>query len=126
MRRSASAAWWTYPLTDIGLLIDENLAARLVRDLADIFPGSAHVSDFGLLGRSDPEIWQAARAHGLAIVTKDEDFQRVSILQGAPPKVIWIGLGNCSTAEIAGLLRRRRKEIEEFLSDGEAAFLVLR
>lgn len=32
------------------LLFDENLAARLVGDLADIYPDSAHVSALGLGG----------------------------------------------------------------------------
>ncbi|MBS0169692.1 MAG: DUF5615 family PIN-like protein [Nitrospira sp.] len=30
------------------------------------------------------------------LVTRDEDFLRMSLLRGAPPKVIWITLGNCS------------------------------
>jgi predicted nuclease of predicted toxin-antitoxin system len=98
----------------------------LVRPIADIFPGSAHVSDFGLLGGSDREIWEAAQTHALTIVTKDEDFQRLSILYGPPPKVIWVGLGNCPTAEILQLLRRRQRDIQEFLENGEAAFLILR
>ena len=59
-------------------------------------------------------------------MTKDEDFQRLSLLQGAPPKVIWIGLGNCSTAEIAQLLRNRHDEIVQFLEHPEAVFLALR
>lgn len=111
---------------DTGLLLDENLAARLVRAVGDIFPGFAHVSELGLLGRPDQYIWQAARSRGMAIVTKDEDFQRLSILRGHPPKVIWVGLGNCSTTEVSQLRRRRQKEIEDFLADEDAAFLVLR
>ena len=41
-------------------------------------------------------------------MTKDEDFHRLSVLHGPPPKVIWIRLGNCSTDEVIRLLRRRR------------------
>jgi predicted nuclease of predicted toxin-antitoxin system len=94
--------------------------------LADVFPGSAHVEQFSLLGASDLEIWRQAARSGLAIVTKDEDFHRLSVLQGMPPKVIWIGIGNCSTEDVAGLLRNRRDVIEAFLAHDEAAFLVLR
>jgi predicted nuclease of predicted toxin-antitoxin system len=79
----------------------------------------------GLAGGSDRAIWQHAREHGLVIVSKDEDFQRLSVLYGAPPKVIWIRLGNCSTAEIIRLLSERRSEIDGFLADEEAAFLAL-
>src|SRR2546422_6085470 len=38
-----------------------------------------------------------ARDHGLVIVTKDENFHRLSVLLGPPPKVMWVRLGNCST-----------------------------
>jgi len=107
------------------LLFDENLAGRLVADLADLYPGCAHVGDRGLAGGSDHAIWQHARDHGLVIVSKDEDFQRLSVLFGAPPKVIWIRLGNCSTADIIRLLGERRNEIDRFVADEELTFLAL-
>ena len=107
------------------LLFDENLAARLVVELADLYPGCVHASDRGLVGGSDQAIWQHARDHGLVIVTKDEDFQQLSVPYGAPPKVIWIRLGNCSTADIIRLLRGRRSEINRFVADGDAGFLAL-
>jgi len=78
-----------------------------------------------LAGSSDRLIWQHALDHGLVIVTKDEDFHRFSVLYGAPPKVIWIRIGNCSTADIARLLTERREAIDRFVEDEEAAFLAL-
>jgi predicted nuclease of predicted toxin-antitoxin system len=107
------------------LLLDENIAARLISSLAELYPGCAHVDDCGLAGASDLAIWQYARDHNLVIVSKDEDFQRLSVLHGAPPKVIWLRLGNCSTADIGNLLIGRRGEIERFVADREAAFLAL-
>jgi len=109
----------------VGLLFDENLSARLVASLADFYPGSAHVGALNLVGASDDEIWIVAKSSGLAIVSKDEDFQRFSILYGPPPKVIWIRLGNCSTDQIIALLRHRHGEIMAFLADKEAGFLEL-
>jgi predicted nuclease of predicted toxin-antitoxin system len=113
------------PPEPIRLLFDENLSARLIAALADIYPGSAHVSELGLAGESDDAIWDHARQHGLAIVSKDEDFQRLSVLYGPPPKVIWVRLGNCSTSQIITLLRHRRSEIAAFLDEQDAAFLAL-
>lgn len=107
------------------LLFDENLAARLVGALADLYPGSIHVGDIDLAPASDRAIWAHARDDGLLIVTKDEDFHRLSVLHGPPPKVIWFRLGNCSTDEVARLLRMRRDEIETFVVHEEAAFLAL-
>ena len=73
----------------------------------------------------DRAIWTYAAANGLVLVTKDEDFQRLSLLQGAPPRVIWIGLGNCSTGDVARLLRSRHDDIVQFFEHSEATFLAL-
>ena len=107
------------------VLFDENLSARLTGELADAYPNCAHVVEVGLAGASDRTIWQYAQDNGFTIVTKDEDFHRLSVLHGPPPRVNWIRLGNCSTAEIVQLLRRRSGEIASFLTDADAAFLAL-
>jgi predicted nuclease of predicted toxin-antitoxin system len=106
-------------------LLDENLAARIVGAVSDLHPGSVHVSDIGLFRASDLTIWDRARQEGFVIVSKDEDFQRLSIFEGPPPKVIWIRLGNCSTEDIIRLLRERHDVIGDFLAHPEACFLAL-
>jgi predicted nuclease of predicted toxin-antitoxin system len=106
-------------------LLDENLAASLAPALSDLYPGSAHVSDFGLASTRDRAIWTYSGANGFVLVTKDEDFHQLSVLFGPPPKVIWIGLGNCSTADVAHLLRVRRADIVQFVEHQDAAFLAL-
>ena len=80
------------------LLFDENLSHHLVARLATLFPGSAHVRDVGLERAGDQAIWAHARANGHAIVSKDEDFAERALLEGPPPKVVSIQLGNCTTA----------------------------
>ena len=124
---SASAASRAFPLAEpaFRFLFDENLAARLVAALADVYPGSAHVGEVGLLGAADVDIWRHARDNGFVIASKDEDFHRFSVLFGPPPKVVWIALGNCSTAQIIRLLRDSQDQIEEFLGHEEAGFLAL-
>ncbi len=69
----------------VRLLFDENLSPTLVRDLADIFPESAHVRDLRLQSAPDEEIWRRAAADGFIIVTKDDDFRQRSFLYGFPP-----------------------------------------
>lgn len=39
------------------LLFDENLSFRLVAALADLYPGSAHLRDVGLVGAEDERVW---------------------------------------------------------------------
>jgi predicted nuclease of predicted toxin-antitoxin system len=109
----------------VKLLFDENLSVRLVQALATEFPGSLHVGRVGLRQRSDREIWDYARAHGLAIVTKDDDFSRFSFVYGAPPKVILVNLGNCPTQVIADALITHRAEIEAFCAVGPEALLII-
>lgn len=107
------------------LLFDEQLAEDLCQLLGVGFPDSLHIRLLGRGGASDEEIWQLALEHRCVLVTKDEDFHRLSVLRGAPPKVIWIRLGNCTTAEIAALLLQYRSDIQRFLDQEEATFLEL-
>jgi len=109
----------------VRLLFDENLSRRLSRELADVHPGSAHVEDLLPTGSPDRAVWDAARDGGYVLVTKDEDFHRLSILLGAPPKVVWIRLGNCPTADVAHLLRTHAEEIRRFVEHDDATFLAL-
>lgn len=107
------------------LLFDENLAASLACDVADLFPGSTHVLELGLGGAKDRMIWDRAANEHFVLVTKDEDFHRLSVLLGPPPKVIWIRLGNCSTRDVLRLLRLRAEALRAFEEEVEAAFLEL-
>jgi len=79
----------------------------------------------GLEAAPDGDVWAYAARNGLAIITKDSDFRHRSSLRGYPPKVIWLGLGNCSTRMVEDLLRRRVADVTEFLADEVKSFLVL-
>lgn len=81
--------------------------------------------DVGLAAARDRAIWAYAGANGFVLVTKDEDFQRLSLLEDAPPKVVWIALGNCSTADVERLLRSRHRDVVQFVEHSEATFLAL-
>ncbi len=107
------------------LLFDQNVSPRVAAGLSDVFPGSVHVRDIGLARASDAAIWRYARDHDLTIISKDSDFHQMSFLRGAPPKVIWIRRGNCTTDEIEALLRSKRAEILAFGAEPRAAFLAL-
>lgn len=106
------------------LLVDQNLSYKLVARLLDIFPGAAHVRDLGMADAEDRVIWDFAKSGNWVVVSKDGDFHQLSLLFGAPPKVIWIRAGNASTDSLAALLRSRQPDIDEFLS-GPGALLLL-
>ena len=107
------------------LIFDQNLPPKLVPNLADFFPDSIHVREVGLGEADDESIWEYAREKRLTIVSKDSDFHQRSFLFGHPPKVVWLRLGNCPTAEIEAVLRERHQEIFAFGKDKEASFLII-
>ena len=107
------------------LLFDQNLSHKLARRLADLFPDSTHVREIGLKEAEDPAVWEYAKQQGFMIVSKDSDFHQRSFVFGFPPKVVWIRLGNCTTAEVEQVIRKNFNSIKAFAEDEEAAFLIL-
>ena len=107
------------------LLFDENLSPRLVRMLADVYPGSSHVHELGFGANPDTAIWNFAGEHGWTVVSKDADFANRGLTYGAPPKIIWVRLGNCRAADVDALLRQALPAIQEFHADPDLAVLAL-
>ena len=107
------------------LLFDQNLSPRLVVRLADLYPESVHVESLGLGSASDKVVWELARDNNCFIVSKDADFSELVVLQGFPPKVIWIQRGNCSTKDIENLLREHFDAIQFFADDMNTGILAL-
>jgi predicted nuclease of predicted toxin-antitoxin system len=93
--------------------------------LAALFPGSTHTSLVGLERTIDSEVWNFARVNDLIIVTKDADFGDFGVARGFPPKVIWLRLGNCTTADIEKSLRSNEQAIISFSGDPNLGILIL-
>jgi predicted nuclease of predicted toxin-antitoxin system len=108
------------------LLFDQNLSPKLVNWLADLYPGSSHVALLGLDRASDQAIWEYALDHGYVIVTKDADYDDMSVVRGHPPKVLWLLIGNCTTAQVENVLRQNHALVEEFEQDPAMRTLCLR
>ena len=100
------------------LLLDQNLSRKLVRQIEEAFPDSCHLTAVLPEASTDKDIWLYAEANDFVIVTKDDDFEQRSVLLGHPPKVIWIRLGNCRTADVV-LLLNSEKIIHAFGDDQE-------
>lgn len=107
------------------LLFDQNLSRRLIGMLRDVFPNSVHVVEVELDDATDREIWEYAGEHDLIVVSKDSDFRQLAFLYGPPPKVVWLRVGNASTAQIAMVLLDHVERIEVFVDDDEEAMLVI-
>jgi predicted nuclease of predicted toxin-antitoxin system len=109
----------------VKLLLDANLSPRLLARIEATFPESSHVFAHEALRRDDRAIWEFAKRNGFTIISKDGDFHQMSILHGAPPKLVWVRAGNASTDEISRLILDNRDWIIAFGSDDVATFLVL-
>jgi predicted nuclease of predicted toxin-antitoxin system len=89
----------------VKLLFDENLSERLISRLAASYPGSAHVDQVGLHGKSDAgDLGSCPRAR-LRDRVEGQRFRQMSFLHGAPPKVIWLPVGKAGTEAIVRLLK---------------------
>ncbi len=107
------------------LLLDHNISHKLVARLEDVFPGSTQTRllNFGRTG--DSQLWLFAKTNGFVFVTKDRDLAELAILRGAPPKVIWLRIGNCKTPVVERILRSSIDAIADFAQDPEQAVLEL-
>ena len=108
------------------LLYDHNLSPRLVERLADIFPDATHVALIGLASASDDQVWLYAVQQNACIVTKDSDFNDMSVLRRHPPKVLWLKIGNCTTAQLEQLIRANSVLIRDFFTDDSVSLLLVR
>lgn len=80
----------------------------------------------GLGSSSDQYVWDYAKANSLTIVSKDNDFRDKAALEGFPPKLIWLRIGNSTTTVAATKLRTARLAIEAFVQDKVVGVLELR
>jgi predicted nuclease of predicted toxin-antitoxin system len=97
------------------LLLDENLSRRLVPFLEHDYPGSNHVVLLGMESASDTEVWQRAKDDGFVILTRDADFQELSLVWGQPPKVIRLKTMNQTRAATLRVLIESREAITDAL-----------
>lgn len=102
------------------LLVDNQLPAGQARHLAAIGYPSLHVRDIGLADADDRTIWAHAGERGWVIVTKDEDFQDLSIRFGLPPQVVWVRLSNCRKPSLFEVFDRQTESIKAAMEAGES------
>ena len=87
------------------LWLDAQLPPRLTAWLRDERRIDAKaLRELGLRDAGDREIFDAARANNVILLSKDADFVELVSRLGAPPKLIWLTCGNVSNEALQGLL----------------------
>jgi predicted nuclease of predicted toxin-antitoxin system len=108
------------------IIVDNNLPARIAKELNRTFIGSKHVKHLQFEKVDDMTIWNFCKKNNFHIFTKDNDFEDLVLLSGCPPKVIHLVCGNQTTDFISQLIAKRINEIQEFvLNDKENCILIL-
>ncbi len=107
------------------LLLDENLSERIIPQITDLYPKSAHVKALALIQSEDVLIWEYAKANDFVIASKDSDFHQRSLLYGHPPKFIYLCVGNCPTSKVVQILRDNYATISQFEKAEQESILVL-
>jgi predicted nuclease of predicted toxin-antitoxin system len=110
---------------EIKLLFDQNISFRILYHLPDIFLSSQQVRTVGLDNATDLTIWKYARDNGFTIVTFDADFYDISLINGHPPKIVWLQIGNSATAEIAECIFTNQLNISAFINEPEQSCLKI-
>ncbi|MCF6318196.1 MAG: DUF5615 family PIN-like protein [Proteobacteria bacterium] len=73
----------------------------------------------------DIDIWQFAKDNNFVIVTKDIDFNELSVLNGFPPKVIWLNIGNCNNDRIEKIIQSHSRNLILFAKESESGFIEI-
>ena len=68
---------------------------------------------------SDEAIFEAARAAGAVVMSKDSDFVDLLIRRGPPPQVIWVTCGNTSNLRMRTVLSNALGPATVLLLGGE-------
>jgi predicted nuclease of predicted toxin-antitoxin system len=109
------------------ILLDANLSWRLVNQLKTYFEIILHVDT--IIGLSNPakdsEIWNYAKKENLIIISNDDDFYKLSVLNGFPPKVVIIRTGNQSNIYILNLLIKYKDEIQQLYNSNDYGILEI-
>src|SRR5215467_8078997 len=100
--------------------IDAQLSPALAPWIESNFSVKAlALRDLGLRDATDREIFNAAKAAGAVVMTKDIDFVTLYNQHGAPPQVIWLTCGNTSNRALKSLLAQTLQQAIDLLDQGE-------
>jgi predicted nuclease of predicted toxin-antitoxin system len=107
------------------LLLDENLSRRIVPFLQQSYPESSQVVLLGLQSATDAEIWEYAKKNAFVIVSRDIDFLDLSLIKGAPPKLIRLRTPNLNRAATLNTLITSQLLIEQVLLNENRDFVEI-
>ena len=110
----------------MNLLFDANISWRIIKILREHFTTVSHANEINLSQPAkDIEIWNFCKNHNFIIITHDDDFEKLALTKGFPPKVIILKTFNKSTVELANLIINKKEVIESFIFNEEQSILEI-
>ena len=108
------------------ILVDQNISYRIVAHISFLFEQVVRVKTSGWIDWNDYDIFMAARLQKYdAVMTLDEDFNKLLIEHGCPPKIIWLKTGNCSTSKLVEVVVLHQSLINGFLKTPDVECLEI-
>lgn len=108
------------------LLFDANISWRIIKIIENDFQNCFHCNDIPVLQPAkDIDIWNFARENQYTIVTHDDDFEKLILIKGVPPKVIIFKTLNQNTKQIAEILIKKKNTIDSFIANDELMILEI-
>ena len=100
--------------------VDAHLSPAIATWMTNTFDVTAlSLREIGLRDAEDSEIFEASRAQGVIVMTKDSDFVDLVDRLGSPPQIIWLTCGNTSNARLREILTETLPEALQILKAGE-------
>ena len=108
------------------ILLDANLSWRLIKKIETYFEEVIHVNNLKInQPAKDTEIWNFAKENEFTIITKDDDFEKLVLLNNASPKVIYLKTFNLETNKLSDLLITNIDKILIFYNSKEEEILEI-
>jgi predicted nuclease of predicted toxin-antitoxin system len=108
----------------VRFLIDAQLPASLAAAIGKAGYEARHVAHIGLISASDKQIWERAKKMRAALLTKDQDLASLRQASKVGPAVVWIRIGNTTSANLTARLLRVLPEIVKAIEAGETVVEV--
>ncbi len=110
----------------MNLLFDANISWRIIKILNSYFPNIKHAKDIEIVQPAkDIDIWSFCKHNNYTIITHDDDFEKIVLTKGSPPKAIILKTFNKNTLELSNLIINKKQEIEDFILNKEQSILEI-
>lgn len=100
-------------------LVDAQLPPALARVLVEHGHEAEHVTDIGPGNASDRDLWNYALENDAVLVTKDEDYRNMVLLDVRSPAVVWVRVGNTRRQVLIGWFEPLIDRIVEMIASGQ-------